>query len=159
MAISTSSKSNVNADINVTPMADVMLVLLIIFMITAPLIASGFLAQMPEGINLIKAEEDPDDITLGLDKDGNFFLNTAPVAEGQPHQQVLDEVRRQLTALYQNRTKDRILYLKADVNLTMEKIQEAISMARAAGVRVVAAVADQRMGTAPTVSVEREGRN
>ena len=48
MAISTSSaKGGVNADINVTPMADVMLVLLIIFMITAPLIAAGFYATMP----------------------------------------------------------------------------------------------------------------
>ena len=151
MAISTSSKGAVNADINVTPMADVMLVLLIIFMITAPLIASGFLAQMPEGINLIKAEEDPDDVTLGMDRDGNYFLNTAPVNKA--------DVQARLTALYSGRTKDKILYLKADVNLTMEKIQEAISMARAAGVRVVAAVADQRMGTAPTVSVERERRN
>ncbi|MDO8665273.1 MAG: biopolymer transporter ExbD [Gemmatimonadales bacterium] len=151
MAISTSSKSNVNADINVTPMADVMLVLLIIFMITAPLIASGFVAQMPEGINLIKAEEDPDDVTLGLDKDGNYYINTRPYAKSA--------VQAELTRIYNARTKDKILYLKADVNLTMEKIQEAISMARAAGVRVVAAVADQRMGTAPTVSVEREGRN
>ncbi len=65
MAISaSSSKSAVNADINVTPMADVMLVLLIIFMITVPLISAGFQAKLPEGINLIKAEEEPEDVVL-----------------------------------------------------------------------------------------------
>ncbi len=150
MAISTSSaRGAANAEINVTPMADVMLVLLIIFMITAPLLASGFVATMPEGINIIKAPEDADDVTLGLDREGNYFLNTAPVAKA--------DVQARLQALYVNRTKDKILYLKADVNLTMETIQEAISMARAAGVRVIAAVTDQRLGTEPTVSTEREG--
>ena len=150
MAISTSSaRGAANADINVTPMADVMLVLLIIFMITAPLLASGFVATMPEGINIIKAPEDADDVTLGLDRDGNYYLNTAPVNRA--------DVQAQLTTLYATRTKDKILYLKADVNLTMETVQEAISMARAAGVRVIAAVTDQRLGTEPTVSTAREG--
>ena len=150
MAISTSSvRGAANADINVTPMADVMLVLLIIFMITAPLLASGFVAQMPEGINIIKSPEDADDVTLGLDRDGNYFINTRPYRK--------EDVQAQLTTLYANRTKDKILYLKADVNLTMEQIQEAISMARAAGVRVIAAVTEQRLGTEPTVSTEREG--
>ncbi|HEY2805268.1 MAG TPA: biopolymer transporter ExbD, partial [Gemmatimonadales bacterium] len=78
MAISTSSRSAVTADINVTPMADVMLVLLIIFMITAPLIAAGFEAQMPTGINLIKAEEQPEDVVLGIDRYDSLFINTKP---------------------------------------------------------------------------------
>jgi biopolymer transport protein TolR len=150
VAISTSSaRGGATADINVTPMADVMLVLLIIFMITAPLLATGFVATMPEGVNIIKAPEDADDVTLGIDRDGSYFINTAPVAKAN--------VQARLTALYASRTKDKILYLKADVNLTMETVQEGISMARAAGVRVIAAVTDQRLGTEPTVSTAREG--
>jgi biopolymer transport protein TolR len=149
VAISTSSGGAVTADINVTPLADVMLVLLIIFMITAPLIASGFVAEMPKGINLIKAEEDPEDITLGLDREGQFFINTRPFPRNQ--------VQAELTRLYRDRTKDKILYLKADQTLRMQVIQEAIEMARQAGVRVVAAVTEQQLGTEPTVSTEREG--
>ena len=69
MAISTgkSGKTGVNADINVTPMIDVMLVLLIIFMIVAPLLAAGFVATMPSGMNVEKQEEKEHEITLGLD--------------------------------------------------------------------------------------------
>jgi biopolymer transport protein TolR len=148
VAISTSSSSAVNADINVTPMADVMLVLLIIFMITAPLIASGFEAQMPMGINLIKAPEDPSDIVLGLDRDGNFFINTHPV----PKAMVEDSLRNIYNRWH---TSDRILYLKAHQSLKMEKVQEAVSIARRAGVRVIAAETQQRLGTEPTVSQER----
>jgi len=148
VAISTSSASAVNADINVTPMADVMLVLLIIFMITAPLIASGFEAQMPQGINLIKAPEDPEDIVLGMDRDGNYFINTHPVSKNI----VQDSLRTIYTRWH---TNDRILYLKAHQSLKMEKIQEAVTLARGAGVRVIAAVTEQRLGTEPTVSQER----
>ncbi len=152
MAISASSgRAAVNADINVTPMADVMLVLLIIFMITAPLIASGFVAEMPQGINLIKAPEEDADIILGIDREGNYFLNTAPVPK--------DEVQARLTAIYATRTSDKILYLKADQSLKMEKIQDAVSLARAAGVRVIAAVTEQRLGTEATVATSREGGN
>lgn len=129
-------------------MADVMLVLLIIFMITAPLIAAGFQAQMPAGVNLISAAEQPEDVVLGMDKDGNFYINTRPVAK--------DQVTAKLTEIYTTiHTQDRILYLKADVNLKMEKIQEAVKMARDAGVAVIAAVTDQKLGTEPTVPQER----
>jgi len=147
VAISANSGAAVTADINVTPMADVMLVLLIIFMITAPLIASGFDAQVPDGINLIKAEETPDDIVLGMDRDGAFYINTAPVPK--------DQVTAKLREIYTNsHTQDRILYLKAHKDLKMEKIQEAIKMARDAGVAVIAAVTDQKPMTVSTVSTE-----
>jgi biopolymer transport protein TolR len=147
VAISTSSQGSVNADINVTPMADVMLVLLIIFMITAPLIAAGFQAQMPAGINLIKAEEQNDDVVLGIDRQGNYYINTKPYAK--------EQVVATLTEIFAARTKDKILYLKADNQLRMERIQEAVDIARRAGVRVLSAVTEQQLGTEPTVSQER----
>jgi biopolymer transport protein ExbD len=147
-----SSKSAVNADINVTPMADVMLVLLIIFMITVPLISAGFQAKLPEGINLIKAEEEPEDVVLGLDRDGAYYINTRPI----PKAMVEDSLRR----IYEiHHTFDKILYLHADETLRMEKVQEAVSLARRAGVRVIAAVTNQRPGTEPTVSTSRTGED
>ena len=152
MAISTSStKGGVNADINVTPMADVMLVLLIIFMITAPLIAAGFYATMPDGVNLIKSEEKPDDVVLGIDREGRYFVNTHPRSAA--------DAQTELASIFANRTKDKILFLKADKNLKMSAIQDAISMARKAGVAVVSAITDQRLGSEPLVSAERPGGN
>jgi biopolymer transport protein ExbD len=147
VAISTSSQGAVNANINVTPMADVMLVLLIIFMITAPLIAAGFQATMPSGINLIEAQEENDDVVLGIDRQGNYYINTRPYAK--------DQVVATLTEIFAARTKDKILYLKADNQLRMETIQEAVDIARRAGVRVMSAVTDQQLGTTPTVSTAR----
>jgi biopolymer transport protein TolR len=147
VAISTSSQGAVNADINVTPMADVMLVLLIIFMITAPLIAAGFQAQMPQGVNLITSEEQNDDVVLGIDRQGNYYINTKPYAK--------EQVETTLAEIFAARSKDKILYLKADNQLRMEKIQEAVDIARKAGVRVMSAVTEQRLGTQATVSEER----
>jgi len=146
-----SIETAVNADINVTPMADVMLVLLIIFMIMAPLIAAGFQATIPEGVNLISSEEQPDDVVLGIDRDGNYYINTRPI----PKAMVQDSLRRVYTTSH---TQDKILYLKADETLKMQKIQEAIAMARTAGVRLVATVTNQRPGTEATVSTERAVR-
>lgn len=148
MAISASNtRGGVNADINITPMADVMLVLLIIFMITAPLIAAGFYATMPDGVNLIKSEEKPDDVVLGIDTRGTYFVNT--------HQRSKADAQAELTSIYANRTKDKILFLKADKGLKMSVIQEAIAMARKSGVAVVSAITDQRPGSEPLVSAER----
>jgi biopolymer transport protein ExbD len=148
VALSTSSQGSVNANINVTPMADVMLVLLIIFMITAPLIASGFQAQMPQGINLIKAEEQNDDVVLGVDRQGKLYLNTRPYPDEE-------QVLTTLTEIFAARTKDKILYLNADNQVRMERIQQVVALARRAGVRVLSAVTEQRLGTEPTVSQER----
>jgi len=140
-------RGGATADINVTPLCDVMLVLLIIFMITAPLIAAGFYATMPEGVNLIKSEEKPDDVILGIDNQGHYFVNTQPRSKA--------DAAAELKQIYAARTKDKILFLKADQNLKMSVIQDAISMARAAGVAVVSAITDQEPGTEPLVSAER----
>ncbi|HEY3011250.1 MAG TPA: biopolymer transporter ExbD, partial [Gemmatimonadales bacterium] len=84
MAISTGSAgpSAVKADINVTPMIDVMLVLLIIFMIVTPLIAAGFKATLPKGKNLDPRPEGDNEIVLGIDQAGRYFLNGRPLPSG-----------------------------------------------------------------------------
>ena len=111
---------------------------------------------MPLGINLIKAPEDPTDIVLGLDRDGNYFINTHPIGRNQPHDVVLRQAEDSLRNIYARwHTSDRILFLKAHQSLKMEKVQEAVALARRAGVRVIAAETQQRLGTEPTVSQER----
>ena len=138
MAISTAeaSKGKVAADINVTPMIDVMLVLLIIFMIVTPLISAGFKATMPKGANLDPDPEGENEVILGIDEAGNYFIDARPVAAGS--------LEDQLRARYENRTEDKILYLKADNQLQYGKVQDAVETARKAGVRVIAAVTDRQ---------------
>ena len=138
MAISTGSagSSAVKADINVTPMIDVMLVLLIIFMIVTPLIAAGFKATLPKGKNLDSRPEGEGEIVLGIDAAGNYFLNTRAIPAGT--------LEDQLRSIYAARTEDKILYFKADNQLKYGRIQEAVETARRAGVRVMAAITEPK---------------
>jgi biopolymer transport protein TolR len=138
VAISTGSAgpSSVKADINVTPMIDVMLVLLIIFMIVTPLIAAGFRATLPKGKNLDPRPEGDNEVVLGIDQGGQYFLNGRQLKGGST---VLED---QLRGIFAARTEDKILYFKADNQLKYAKVQEAVETARRAGVRVMAAITE-----------------
>jgi biopolymer transport protein TolR len=138
VAISTgdSGSSAVKADINVTPMIDVMLVLLIIFMIVTPLIAAGFKATLPKGKNLDPRPEGDNEVVLGIDEFGRYFLNGRPLPNGT--------LEDQLRGIFAARTEDKILYFKADNKLKYQKIQEAVETARRSGVRVMAAITEPK---------------
>jgi biopolymer transport protein TolR len=126
----------VKADINVTPMIDVMLVLLIIFMIVTPLIAAGFKATLPKGKNLDPRPEGENEVVLGIDQAGRYFLNGRALPNGT--------LEDQLRGIYAARTEDKILYFKADNQLKYSKIQEAVETARRSGVRVMAAITEPK---------------
>jgi biopolymer transport protein ExbD len=115
-------------------MIDIMLVLLIIFMIVTPLIANGFKATMPQGKNLDKRPEGDDEVVLGIDAGGSYFLNGNGIAAAA--------LEDQLKSIFAARTKDKILYFRADKDLEYGKIQDAVETARRAGVRVMAAITD-----------------
>ena len=138
MATSTGSAGvgSVKADINVTPMIDVMLVLLIIFMIVTPLIAAGFKATLPKGKNLDPRPEGENEVVLGIDQAGRYFLNGRPLPNGT--------LEDQLRGIFAARTEDKILYFKADNGLKYSKIQEAVETARRSGVRVMAAITEPK---------------
>src|SRR5512139_3892788 len=108
-------RTTVKAEPNVIPMIDIMLVLLIIFMIVTPLIAAGFKATMPKGKNLDARPEGENEIILGIDAGGNYFLD----GKGPVDPVVLEE---QLKAMYAARSEDKILYFKADNNLKFQRI-------------------------------------
>jgi len=136
----TSARAAVKADINVTPLIDVMLVLLIIFMIVTPLIAAGFQATLPRSQNPENRPEGPDEVRLGIDKDGKFYLDL-----GNGPRAITDQdLPTRLEAIYETRTKDKILFLKADQNIEFGRVQQAIEIARQAGVRVVGAITEQK---------------
>ena len=115
-------------------MIDVMLVLLIIFMIVTPLIAAGFKATLPKGANLDPDPEGTEEVVLGIDAGGNFFLDGRPIAD--------DQLQDQLTAIFAARDTNKVLYFKADNQIKYGRVQQAVEMARTAGVRVLAAVTE-----------------
>jgi biopolymer transport protein ExbD len=129
-----SKKSSVMADINMTPMVDVMLVLLIIFMLITPALMAGFTAQMPTGENLKEREDDENRTTLGIDIAGNYYVNKEPIDKTR--------VVEILEAEMASHPEDAVLFLKADRNLKYGELREAMEHARKAGFRVMAAVTD-----------------
>ena len=134
---------------NVTPMVDVMLVLLIIFMVVAPALLAGFNAEPPQAQNIKDHPEDAEtDQVLGIDKDGNYYLNKKPSAK--------TAIEAEIKRIYTDRD-DRVMYLKADKDLAYEKVVDATDMAAKNGVSVVAMISDQKPGTVSTVAGDSKG--
>ncbi len=127
--------SSIRSEPNVVPMIDIMLVLLIIFMIVTPLIAAGFQATLPTGRNLDPRPEESNEVILGIDAQGKYYLDTRLIDPA-----ILED---HLRSVYAARTEDKILYFKADQNLPYGKIQDAVEIARNAGVRVMAAITEK----------------
>ena len=136
MSAGSAGTTTVKASPNVIPMIDIMLVLLIIFMIVTPLISAGFKATMPKGVHLDARPEGEDEVILGIDVSGNYFLNQRPIQK--------ETLEDQLKSIYSARTTDKILYFKADNHLQFAKIQEAVEIARRAGARVMAAITEPK---------------
>ena len=146
MAMSSGSGgSAVQSSPNVTPMIDVMLVLLIIFMVVTPALMAGFNADPPKAINLKDHPEDADlDQVLGIDRDGNYYLNKKRIKT--------EDVAPMIKQIYDARREDKILYLKADKTLDYSKVLDALDLAAKNGVRVTGLISEQRPGTISTVA-------
>ena len=146
MAMSAGGGGNtVRAEPNVTPMIDVMLVLLIIFMVVTPALLAGFNAAPPQGQNLRDHPEDTEnDQVLGIDQDGKYYLNKKPITK--------EAMEAEIKRIYSIRTVDKVMYLKADKNLDYSKVVDATEMAAKNGVRVLALISDQKNGTVSTVA-------
>jgi biopolymer transport protein ExbD len=134
-----SGSAAVKAEPNVTPLVDVMLVLLIIFMVIIPTLTSGLNAEPPQGVNLKKHPEEEGDQLLGIDRKGQYFLNRNPIRN--------DQLEQQLKRIYDVRETDKILYVRADRQLEYQKVQDAVDIAGKAGVRVTGLISDQTPGT------------
>jgi biopolymer transport protein TolR len=147
MSMSTASSSGVKAEPNVTPMIDVMLVLLIIFMLVVPAISAGFQAIPPSGVNLKPHPEEERDQVLGIDANGQYFLNKAPIPNA--------ELPQRLKAIYATREEDKLLYVKAHKDLEYGKVLDALDIAAHNDVRVTGMITDQKPGTISLIQTDR----
>ena len=115
------------ADINVTPMVDVMLVLLIIFMVITPMLSKGVSVDMAKTKNPIsmQAADKEDAVLVAVTRDGKVFLGSTPL----PIEQLPGKVKDMLSSRL-----DKTCYLKSDARARYEKVVEVIDNLRAAGV-------------------------
>lgn len=120
------SHNRVLSEINITPFVDVMLVLLIIFMVTAPLLQQGLPVNLPEA-QAPALKRTKTDVILTLQKDGNVFLGDDKTAIPP------DELEPRLTAIYSTR-EEKDLFIKADTDLRYGMVVKVMSMAKKAGV-------------------------
>ena len=149
MGMSTGGGGSVKAEPNVTPLVDVMLVLLIIFMVIIPTLTSGLNAAPPQGINLKKHPEEDGDVLLGIDRKGVYYLNRQPIRN--------ETLEANLKRIFDARTEDKILYVRADKNLEYSKVQDAVETAAKAGVRVTGLISEQLPGTEGQSVEEKKG--
>ena len=115
------------ADINVTPMVDIMLVLLIIFMVITPMLQKTFSVNMAKTQNPIDMKDaDKDDaVVLAVTRDGNVFLGTSPIA--------LDEITQKTKDMISSKL-DKTVYVKSDASAKYGDVVKVINDVRAAGV-------------------------
>ncbi|HEX7089391.1 MAG TPA: biopolymer transporter ExbD [Longimicrobiales bacterium] len=132
MAISMGGTGKKNiGDINMTPMIDVLLVLLVIFMIVVPQLQRSIDVQLPLEKPQDASSADNTQIVLEIDAQGNMTINTQPVPPG--------ELEQRLREIYSNRP-DKVLFVKADGQLTYQDVISAMDAARGAGVTVLGAM-------------------
>lgn len=114
-------------EINVTPMVDVMLVLLIIFMVITPMLSKGVSVDLVRTRNPIAMDEaDREDAVLvAVTRDGQAFLGTRRVTNEELASQVIDQVTNRI---------DKTVYLKADARSRYERVVEVVNIIRTAGV-------------------------
>ena len=121
------------SEINVTPMVDVMLVLLIIFMVTAPLMMSGVPLQLPKtAATAIRKPQDP--IILSLDREGRMFLGADPITA--------DALPGRLRTMAQA-APDQIVYVRGDRALRYGRVMEVMGVVSASGFARVSLLAEQ----------------
>src|SRR3954463_13590478 len=142
----TSGGGSVQSTPNVTPMIDVMLVLLIIFMVVTPQLLAGFTAEPPRAINLKEHPEDAEnDHVLGLDSQGRYYLDKKLYEE--------KDVGPLIKQIYTRPgLEDFVIYIRADQNLKYDKILTAMDIAMKNGVRVAGLVGEQTPGTTSTIA-------
>ncbi|NCC23617.1 MAG: ExbD/TolR family protein [Deltaproteobacteria bacterium] len=132
MALGVGGKGFVS-EINVTPFVDVMLVLLIIFMVTAPLMTQGIEVDLPQTRTVASLPEDSDHVILTVSGNGTLFLDE--------YRLELDELEKHLATVMSGTNK--LLYLKADRAVPYGVVVKVMARAKAAGVEKLGVVAEE----------------
>jgi biopolymer transport protein TolR len=130
-------RSSVNADINVTPMADIMLVLLIIFMLTIPNLQPGITVNLPKAKNPLDAPdvEKNDAVVVALNREGKIYIGKKQYGEA--------ELYKYLTERFSGGELNKTIFLKGDLNVNYGRVVQIVDGCRSAGVDKIGLMAEK----------------
>ena len=134
------NKGGAIADINVTPMADIMIVLLIIFMVITPMLQKGVDVKLPFAGNTKERKDEQKTITVAIRKDAATYLGGTQMTN---RAELVPQVKERLEDLPEGQ---KIVYLKADQELEYSEVMAVMDLLREAGVEEIALIAEQRTG-------------
>ncbi len=135
--VGSSGDTKIQSEINVTPLVDVMLVLLIIVMLIAPLVQQGVSLTLPIASNTSDHPETSDQTTVAITSDKTFWVNGLQVAQS--------ELGQTITDVLVGKT-DRVILIKADVEAEYGDVMVAMDELRAAGIEDMALITDSGPG-------------
>ena len=139
MAMQLGGSGGIKSDINVTPLVDVMLVLLIIMMIIAPLLQKGVDVRLPIAVNSASKPETQDQTVLGIKADKTVWINGVEVRR--------EEMRTRLDAILETK-KEKLILIKADEDAPYSAIMDAMDQLRASGIEDVGLITDSKASSA-----------
>jgi biopolymer transport protein TolR len=128
------SAEEVKGDINVTPLVDVCLVLLIIFMVVTPMLQQGVSVSLPETTKPAKIPENQRQLTISIRQDGGIFLKEKPVQE--------EALQTELAAIHEQ-SPDREVVVKGDQRLQYKDVRNVMRLINEAGFTRVGLVTEQ----------------
>ena len=133
--------SGMQSEINVTPMVDIMLVLLIIFMVVTPFLQQGITVALPKNMN--NPDVDPNiikesSIVISIPNDGQYFLGKKQIMK----EELADKVDTMLKSI--KKDEDRIVYIKSGVGVSYGDVVNVINEVRKLGVDKIGLVADKK---------------
>jgi len=131
------AKGGLKADINVTPLVDVMLVLLIIMMIIAPLLQQGVVLTLPAAVNAVDKPDTQDQTVVAIDSNSRLWVNSLEVPEA--------DVIPRLQSILEDKT-DRTVYLKGDKDAPYSAIMKMMDALRKAGIEQVGLITERPTG-------------
>jgi biopolymer transport protein ExbD len=132
------AKGGVKSDINVTPLVDVMLVLLIIMMIIAPLLQKGVDVRLPTAANTVDKPETQGQTVLAVTADKRFYLNSIQVAPS--------ELLSRIQSALENQT-EKLVLIKADEEATYGSVMEIMDQLRKVQIEDVGLITERRLGS------------
>jgi biopolymer transport protein TolR len=128
------AKGGVKSDINVTPLVDVMLVLLIIMMLIAPMLQQGVSVKLPTATNTVDKPEVQGQTVVAIGRDKQMYLNAKAVAEG--------DLGTKVTELLEN-AKEKIVLIKADEEVEYGAVMAAMDQLRQAGIEDIGLITER----------------
>jgi len=134
------AKGGVKSDINVTPLVDVMLVLLIIMMLIAPMLQQGVALKLPTATNTVDKPEVQGQTIIAISKDKGLYLNSKQIGEG--------ELATKVTELLEN-TKDKVVLIKADEEVEYSAVMAAMDQLRQAGIEDIGLITEKNKTASP----------